>query len=97
MTASTLLHVPQKQFPTLAGIFLGIGLGGFFDGIVFHQILQWHHLVSTVYAPDSLPNIQFNTLMDGLFHAATYAFVIVGLVISGTRRAKALCMRLGEC
>ena len=71
----------QKQFPTLAGIFLGIGLGGFFDGIVFLQILQRHHPVSNVYAPDSLPNIQFNTLMDELFHAATYAFVIVGLVI----------------
>ena len=25
---------------------LGIGLGGFVDGIVFHQILQWHHFFS---------------------------------------------------
>jgi uncharacterized membrane protein len=25
---------------------LGIGLGGFVDGIVLHQMLQWHHLVS---------------------------------------------------
>ncbi len=24
---------------------LGLGLGGFFDGIVLHQILQWHHLI----------------------------------------------------
>src|SRR5690606_13963883 len=27
-------------------IVLGIGVGGFIDGIVFHQILQWHELLS---------------------------------------------------
>lgn len=30
---------------TRAGITLGLGLGGFFDGIVLHQILGWHHLI----------------------------------------------------
>jgi uncharacterized membrane protein len=25
-------------------VWLGIGLGGFVDGIVLHQILQWHHM-----------------------------------------------------
>jgi len=25
-----------------AGIVLGLGIGGFFDGIVLHQILGWH-------------------------------------------------------
>jgi len=29
-----------------AGILLGIGLGGFVDGIVLHQILQWHHMLT---------------------------------------------------
>jgi uncharacterized membrane protein len=27
-------------FPMAAGILLGLGLGGFFDGIVLHQVLQ---------------------------------------------------------
>jgi uncharacterized membrane protein len=27
-------------------IVLGFGLGGFFDGIILHQVLQWHHLLS---------------------------------------------------
>jgi len=31
----------------LPSIFLGIGLGGFFDGIVLHQILQWHHMLTS--------------------------------------------------
>jgi uncharacterized membrane protein len=28
------------------GLLLGAGLGGFFDGILFHQLLQWHNMVS---------------------------------------------------
>ena len=33
----------EGQFPISAGILFGLGLGGFFDGIVLHQVLQWHH------------------------------------------------------
>lgn len=64
-----------------AGLLLGIGLGGFFDGIVLHQVLQWHHMVSHVdrYDPTTVSGLEANTLADGLFHAATYMFVIAGL------------------
>jgi uncharacterized membrane protein len=61
-------------------ILLGIGLGGFFDGIVLHQILQWHHLVSSPVAPDTVANLELNTLADGLFHAATWLVTVVGVV-----------------
>lgn len=66
---------------------LGLGLGGFFDGVVLHQILQWHHLVSEEYRPDTVQNLKINTLADGLFHAATYVFTALGLALlwSGTR------------
>jgi hypothetical protein len=37
---------PSKVF----GLLYGLGLGGFVDGIVLHQILQWHHMVSDVAA-----------------------------------------------
>ncbi|MEO6001904.1 MAG: DUF2243 domain-containing protein [Opitutus sp.] len=30
-----------------AAIVLGVGLGGFIDGIVLHQVLGWHHLICT--------------------------------------------------
>jgi uncharacterized membrane protein len=58
-----------------------------FDGIVLHQIVQWHHLVSAVYAPDTLSNLRLNTRADGVFHAATWLFTVLGLglVWSGTR------------
>jgi uncharacterized membrane protein len=72
----------QTQFRN-AGILLGLGLGGFFDGIVLHQLLQWHHMVSSVdlFSPETLPGLRTNTFADGLFHAVTYVFTIAGLVL----------------
>jgi uncharacterized membrane protein len=63
------------------GLLLGVGLGGFVDGIVLHQILQWHHMLSETesYPPTTLENLEINTLADGLFHASTWIFVFGGL------------------
>ncbi len=59
---------------------LGLGLGGFFDGIVLHQILQWQHIVTSVdYLANTVGNLEGNTLLDGLFHASTYILTAVGL------------------
>jgi uncharacterized membrane protein len=71
----------ETTFPVSAGIFFGLGLGGFFDGIVLHQVLQWHHMVTSAgFPPDSVDNLKLNTLLDGLFHVCTYIFVVVGLI-----------------
>jgi uncharacterized membrane protein len=68
---------------TASGILLGLGLGGFFDGIVLHQILQWHHMVSHVddYPTTTVAGLEANTLGDGLFHAATWVFTVGGLFL----------------
>jgi uncharacterized membrane protein len=71
----------DRRFPVSAGVLLGLGLGGFFDGIVLHQILQWHHMVSGPRPPTDVPNLQFNITWDGIFHAGTYVFVVLGLLI----------------
>lgn len=72
----------RRAFPTIAGILLGLGIGGFFDGIVLHQLLQWHHLVTSAgYPPDSVVNLKVNTFWDGVFHAATYLFTLTGLAL----------------
>jgi uncharacterized membrane protein len=72
----------NRRFPVTAGILFGLGLGGFFDGIVLHQILQWHHMVTSAgYPPNSVENLRLNTLLDGLFHASTYIFVVLGLLM----------------
>ncbi len=66
-------------FPICAGILFGLGLGGFFDGIVLHQILQWHHMLSTWYPIKDVASLKLNTLWDGVFHSSTYVFVVLGL------------------
>jgi uncharacterized membrane protein len=69
-------------FPIAAGILFGLGLGGFFDGIVLHQILQWHHMLTDAgYPATSVENLKINTFWDGLFHATTYLFVATGLMV----------------
>ena len=64
-----------------SGTFLGIGLGGFLDGIVFHQILQWHHMLSARLPPVDLVNLKVNMFWDGLFHAFTWATTFIGLLL----------------
>src|SRR3954453_9859036 len=59
--------------PLLAsGTLLGIGMGGFVDGILFHQILQLHNMLSNVVPRDSLVNEEINMFWDGVFHAFTW-------------------------
>jgi len=74
----------------IAAVLLGLGLGGFFDGIVLHQILQWHHMVSTPTPPDTLANLEVNTLGDGIFHAGTWILTVAGVFVlmasNGSRR-----------
>ena len=69
------------SFPVSAGILFGLGLGGFFDGIVLHQVLQWHHMLSTWYPITDMRSLKLNTLWDGIFHSTTYVFVVLGLFL----------------
>jgi uncharacterized membrane protein len=62
-----------------AGILLGVGMGGFVDGIVFHQILQLHNMLSNRYFPDTLANEQLNMVWDGVFHIFTWVMTAIGL------------------
>lgn len=64
-----------------AGLILGIGLGGFVDGIVFHQILQWHNMLSSVTPPVDLVSMKYNMVWDGVFHALTWILCAVGVLL----------------
>lgn len=44
-----------------AGFTLGLGALGAIDGIVFHQLLQWHHLIVS-------PNHTLEIISDGIFN-----------------------------
>jgi uncharacterized membrane protein len=75
-------NVRLRRTPLVAaGILLGAGLGGFVDGIVLHQILQWHNMLSGQLPPDTLVRAKVNMYWDGLFHAAVWVLTVVGLAM----------------
>jgi uncharacterized membrane protein len=63
------------------GILIGVGLGGFVDGILLHQILQWHHMLTDHgdYPATTVAGLETNTLWDGLFHAVAWLAVAAGV------------------
>ena len=71
----------ERRSLVTPAILLGLGLGGFVDGIVLHQILQWHHMISSTEKGriDTVGGLEANTFADGLFHAATWLLTIAGL------------------
>jgi uncharacterized membrane protein len=61
-------------------LLMGLGLGGFVDGILLHQILQWHHMLTGEQGGKSMSTVaglEANTLADGFFHVATWIMVAV--------------------
>lgn len=55
----------------ISGLILGLGILGAIDGIVFHQLLQWHHMILS-------PNIELEIFTDGLFTALFSALLVWG-------------------
>ena len=74
------------------GIILGIGLGGFVDGILLHQIIHWHNMGSAVLPPTTIETLKQNMLWDGLFHAAVWLVTLIGVywLLNDARRAAPL-------
>ncbi|MDB4944560.1 MAG: hypothetical protein JWP97_4094 [Labilithrix sp.] len=71
---------PRADRPLMAaGILIGTGMGGFVDGIVLHQILQWHNMLSSVRPPTDLVAMKYNMVWDGLFHAFTWIVTALGI------------------
>ena len=71
------------------GIILGVGLGGFFDGIFLHQIFQLHHMFSSRVTVENLSWLEMNTIGNGLFHTITWLSVLLGLYLLYSRIAEA--------
>ena len=66
-----------------AGLVLGMGFGGFADGIILHQILGWHHLVcySAHCQPVSIAQLQHENTQDGYFHLGLWVVSLVGMAM----------------
>ncbi len=63
---------------------MGLGLGGFIDGIAMHQILQWHHMLTDTgeHPASTVAGLEDNTLADGFFHLATWVLVVVATLLA---------------
>jgi uncharacterized membrane protein len=71
-----------KRGPLVSsGILIGAGMGGFIDGIVFHQILQLHNMLSGIIPPDNIVTAKVNMFWDGVFHAAVWVMTAVGIFL----------------
>ena len=54
-----------------SGVMLGIGVIGTLDGVILHELLQWHKFY--VHTTEF-----WRTFIDGLFHLVTAAFLFAG-------------------
>jgi uncharacterized membrane protein len=73
------INAPSARPLIVAGLILGLGQAGFFDGIIFHQLLQWHHMFSSIETDKTLGGMELNTLGDGLFHLFDWVLTLVGI------------------
>jgi uncharacterized membrane protein len=72
---------PNSRPLVSAGLLLGVGMGGFVDGIVFHQLLQLHNMLSARRPKDTITNLQVNMAWDGVFHSFTWLATAVGVAM----------------
>jgi uncharacterized membrane protein len=66
----------------VAALVLGVGIGGFLDGIVLHQLFGWHHMLSGWYPHE---DTRLMMIGDGLFHLLCLVFVLVGVALLNRR------------
>ncbi|ARP85473.1 DUF2243 domain-containing protein [Bordetella genomosp. 9] len=86
--AHTMYRAETRYSPSYnwAGYTLGFAVSGFFDGILLHQILQWHHLLSGLQSP-RFADLRIQVMADGLFHAVMYVIGLAGLYLLYRARA----------
>ncbi|TDY42585.1 putative membrane protein [Alicyclobacillus sacchari] len=58
----------------LGALLFGMGLTGMLDGIVFHQLLQWHSTYMWTNRHDQI-------VSDGLLHVVTTALMVAGTFV----------------
>ena len=71
-------YARTRSVSMIPGIILGMGFGGFADGIALHQIAQWHNMGSSILPPTTMDAMKQNMAWDGWVHAATLVLTTVG-------------------
>ena len=63
-----------------AGVVLGVGMGAFIDGILLHQIAQWHNMGSAIVPPVTMDAMSRNMVWDGQFHLVSWFITLGGII-----------------
>lgn len=71
----------KRGAPRDAAVLLGFGLGGLIDGILLHEVLQWHNMLSNWIPPNDLISTKVNMVWDGLFNLTVWAVTVLGVVL----------------
>lgn len=74
--------MPSPLVRRVPPFLFGFGLGAFIDGIVLHQLLQWHHMLSVDRSPDSHEGLSLNVVADGFFHVGAWLVVALAAVLT---------------
>ncbi|HSU93316.1 MAG TPA: DUF2243 domain-containing protein [Gemmatimonadaceae bacterium] len=83
---------PTVRVSRSAGIVIGVGLGGFVDGILFHQIMHWHNMGSSVLPPGTMRALEQNMRWDGLFDAVAWLITLAGIFMLQTDASRGLAI-----
>jgi uncharacterized membrane protein len=73
-SGTTETAAPLVRQTVWSGVLFGIGLAGFVDETVFHQLLHWHHFYDK-------STMTVGLVSDGLFHAVGFTCIVVGLFL----------------
>jgi uncharacterized membrane protein len=58
----------------VSGLLIGLGVAGFLDETVFHQLLHWHHFYDG-------GTTALGLVSDGYFHAGSWLAIVAGLFL----------------
>ena len=76
----------ERPAASRGAIVVGFALAMFFDGILLHQVLRWHHLVVEYRSDATRAGLDENTLWDGVFHLAAWVVLALGLALLWSER-----------
>jgi uncharacterized membrane protein len=80
-----------------AGVVLGVGMGAFIDGILLHQIVQWHNMGSAIVPPITMDAMSRNMVWDGQFHLLSWFITLGGIIaLWRDRGAPTMTMFVGQ-
>ncbi|PXX46791.1 DUF2243 domain-containing protein [Undibacterium pigrum] len=76
-TSRNIFTNKESSFPTAAGIFFGLGLGGLVDTVILPRIINWHNTPSNALPITSIKNLVTSNFTGSMTASFTYTLTCV--------------------